>query len=82
MAKLEATYELKEVDGGWEYEVFLWRGTTILDMYDSDAQPSEHPLTRQQAKLAAKEIVKDVKRGKASDWFTEVLHGAGKEAAG
>ncbi len=78
MAKLEATYELKEVGGGWEYEVFLWRGTAILEMYDSDAMPHEHPLTQQQAKLAAREVVQDVKRGKAEQWFSEVSYAGAK----
>lgn len=78
MAKLQATYEIKEVDGGWEYEVTLWRGLKIVDIYDSEISngEQEHPLTKQVATAAAKEIVADVKRGMAEHWFQEVSCGA------
>lgn len=78
MAKLQATYELKEVDGGWEYEVTLWRGLTIVDILDSETSNGQQkrPLTKETAQAAAKEIVADVKRGKAEHWFQEVSCGA------
>lgn len=89
MPKFEATFETynvreKEIEqigtssadeNAYGYEVFLWRGLTIVDHFDSEDRPHNSSLTLKQARAAAREVVQDVKRGKAGVWFTEVVCG-------
>lgn len=93
MPKLQATYETYNVrerhldegyesttatDNDFEYEVFLWRGLNIVGHFDSGLEPCEHHLSKKAAEIAAKEVVSDVKRGKAADWFSEVSYAGAK----
>lgn len=87
MKKLAATYEVYNVrardmkdygasdapDDAWGYEVCLWRGGELLDIYDSESiGEADRRIGRKAALEAARAVVSDVKAGHAGKWFEGV----------